>query len=77
MVGTTGELNRGAKRGVARAVKNSLTPRSEDVNVIDLGYSTLLPWFKLDLGLGYTHREYAGGDKKTVHGWVGFNREFD
>lgn len=76
LVATTGELNRGADQRPVLASRNSLTPRREDVDAIDLGYSHQFRWLKLDLGLGFTHREFTGGDSKKVHGWVGLSREF-
>lgn len=77
LVGTTGLLNRGSRIKPAIAARNPLTPRREHVDAIDLGLAHQLRWFKLDLGLGYTHRDSDTRDSKKVHGWVGVSREFD
>lgn len=70
-VATAGVLNRG---GVAR---NGLTQRREDVAAIDLGYGGQYRWGRLDVGLGFTDRDFDGGSDQDTHFWAGVGREFN
>ncbi|MDN5937938.1 MAG: capsule assembly Wzi family protein [Salinisphaera sp.] len=69
----TGEVNR--TDGPVR-FRNALTPRNEQIDVIDLAYNHLFRWGGLTLGLGYTQRDFEGGDKDQAHAWLGYSRAF-